>query len=80
MDRSLQNAFRVAERLAEMDNPPYLYICCHGQYREDIQNYVAQVFDRLTGCASFLRTCGRFARAATGGQRFRGAIADVRCT
>ena len=49
MDRSLQNAFRVAERLAEMDNPPYLYICCHGQSREDIRNYVAQVFDRLTG-------------------------------
>ena len=49
MDRSLQNAFRVAERLAEMDNPPYLYICCHGQSREDIQNYVNQVFDRLTG-------------------------------
>ena len=49
MDRSLQNAFRVAERLAEMDNPPYLYICCHGQSREDIQNYVNRVFDRLTG-------------------------------
>lgn len=49
MARSLQNAFRVAERLAGMDNPPYLYICCHGQSREDIQNYVNQVFERLTG-------------------------------
>ena len=49
MDRSLQNAFRVAERLAEMDNPPYLYICCHGQSREDIGNYVTQVFNRLAG-------------------------------
>ena len=53
MARSLQNAFRVAERLAEMDNPPYLYICCHGQSREDIQNYVTQVFDRLPGQLPF---------------------------
>ena len=49
MERSLQNAFRVAERLADIDNPPYLYVCCHGQSREDIQNYVMQVFKRLTG-------------------------------
>lgn len=53
MDRSLQNAFRVAERLAEMDNPPYLYICCHGQSGEDIQNYVTQVFERLGAVLSF---------------------------
>ena len=53
MDRSLQNAFRVAERLAEMENPPYLYICCHGQSREDIQNYVTQVFERLGEAPSF---------------------------
>ena len=53
MNQSLQNAFRVAERLAEMDNPPYLYICCHGQSREDIQNYVTQVFDRLPGRLPF---------------------------
>ena len=53
MDRSLQNAFRVAERLADMDNPPYLYICCHGQSREDIQNYVKRVFDRLEGVPAF---------------------------
>ena len=49
MDRSLQNAFRVAEKLAAMDNPPYLYICCHGQSREDIQIYVTHVFERLVG-------------------------------
>ncbi len=49
MNRSHQNAFRVAERLAEMDKPPYLYICCHGQSRADIQNYVDQIFDRLKG-------------------------------
>ena len=53
MDRSLQNAFRVAERLAEIDNPPYLYICCHGQSREDIQSYVTRVFERLAGVPSF---------------------------
>ena len=53
MNRSLQNAFHVAERLAEMDNPPYLYICCHGQSREDIQNYVTQVFERLTEVPPF---------------------------
>ena len=49
MHQSLQNAFRVAEKLAEMDDRPYLYICCHGQSRADIQNYVNQVFDRLKG-------------------------------
>ena len=53
MKRSLQNAFRVAERLAEMAHPPYLYICCHGQSREDIQNYVTQVFERLPGGLPF---------------------------
>ena len=53
MKRSLQNAFHVAERLTEMDNPPYLYICCHGQSREDIQNYVAQVFERLSEVPPF---------------------------
>ena len=57
MQRSLQNAFRVAELLAERAKPiqtsgansPYLYICCHGQSRADIQNYVAQVFERMKG-------------------------------
>ena len=49
MARSLRNAFRVAEKLARRDKPPFLYICCHGQSREDIQNYVTQVFERLTG-------------------------------
>ena len=53
MHRSLQNAFRVAEKLAEMENPPYLYICCHGQSREDIQDYVMQVFERLADVPSF---------------------------
>ena len=49
MNRSLQNAIRVAELLSDMDEPPYLYICCHGQSREDIQNYVSRVFERVKG-------------------------------
>ena len=49
MDRSLQNAFRVAERIADRRNPPYLYICCHGQSQADIEEYVRKVFDRLRG-------------------------------
>ena len=53
MERSLHNAFRVAERLAEIENPPYLYICCHGQSREDIQNYVTQVFERVPSWLPF---------------------------
>ena len=49
MNRSLQNAFRVAERIADRENPPFLYICCHGQSQADIEEYVRKVFDRLLG-------------------------------
>ena len=49
MNRSLQNAFRVAERIADRRNPPFLYICCHGQSQADIKEYVRKVFDRLLG-------------------------------
>ena len=49
MNRSLQNAFRVADCIAERGNPPYLYICCHGQSRTDIEEYVRKIFDRLQG-------------------------------
>ena len=49
MNRSLQNAFRVAERIADRENPPYLYICCHGQSQADIKEYVCKIFDRLLG-------------------------------
>ena len=44
MKRSIDNAVRVAELLTDCPNPPYLYVCCHGQSREDIQNYVVQAF------------------------------------
>ena len=49
MNRSLQNAFRVAERISDRRNPPYLYICCHGQSQADIKDYVRKIFDRLLG-------------------------------
>ncbi len=49
MNRTLQNAFRVAERIADRQNPPFLYVCCHGQSRVDIEKYVRKVFDRLLG-------------------------------
>jgi 7-cyano-7-deazaguanine tRNA-ribosyltransferase len=49
MGQSLQNAVRVAELLADTDEAPYLYVCCHGQSREDIQSYVTRVFERLEG-------------------------------
>lgn len=49
MNRSLQNAFRVAERIADYRNPPFLYICCHGQSQADIRDYVRKIFDRLLG-------------------------------
>ena len=49
MNRSLQNAFRVAERIADRRNPPFLYICCHGQSQADIKEYVRKIFDRLLG-------------------------------
>ena len=49
MNRSLNNAFQVAEYIADYRNPPYLYICCHGQSQVDIQDYVGKIFDRLLG-------------------------------
>ena len=45
MNRSLKNAFRVAEcESADRRKPPYLYICCHGQSQADIKDYVQQDF------------------------------------
>lgn len=49
MNRSLNNACQVAERIADRPHPPYLYICCHGQSRNDIRDYVRKIFDRLLG-------------------------------
>ncbi len=49
MNLSLENACRVATLLAAKAQPPFLYVCCHGQSQSDIENYVRQVFDRLLG-------------------------------
>ncbi|MDE0040873.1 MAG: tRNA-guanine transglycosylase, partial [Candidatus Poribacteria bacterium] len=49
MNRSLNNACHVAERIANRRNPPFLYICCHGQSQADIRDYVRKIFDRLLG-------------------------------
>ena len=49
MSLSLENAYRVATLLASKAQPPFLYVCCHGQSQSDIESYVKQVFDRLSG-------------------------------
>ncbi len=49
MKLSLENACRVATMLSAKAQPPFLYVCCHGQSQSDIENYVRRVFDRLTG-------------------------------
>lgn len=49
MNRSQNNAYQVAERIANRRNPPFLYICCHGQSQADIRDYVRKIFDRLLG-------------------------------
>ena len=49
MNQSLKNAYRVATLLTAKAQPPCLYVCCHGQSQSDIENYVKQVFDRLSG-------------------------------
>ena len=49
MKLSLENACRVATLLSAKAQPPFLYVCCHGQSQSDIKNYVRRVFDRLTG-------------------------------
>ena len=49
MNLSIENACRVAKLLTSKAQPPFLYVCCHGQSQSDIENYVRQVFDRLLG-------------------------------
>ena len=49
MNQSLENAYRVATLLTSKTQPPFLYVCCHGQSQSDIESYVRQVFDRLLG-------------------------------
>ena len=49
MNLSLENACRAATLLSAKAQPPFLYVCCHGQSQSDIEAYVRRVFDRLTG-------------------------------
>ncbi len=49
MNLSLENACRLATLLTAKAQPPFLYVCCHGQSQSDIESYVRQVFDRLLG-------------------------------
>ena len=49
MNQSLENAYRVAILLTSKTQPPFLYVCCHGQSQSDIESYVRKVFDRLLG-------------------------------
>ena len=49
MNQSLENAYRVATLLTSKIQPPFLYVCCHGQSQSDIESYVRKVFDRLLG-------------------------------
>ncbi len=51
MERSRANAVQAAERLAtnttKMCTVPYLYTCCHGQSREDSEDYVRRLFQQM---------------------------------
>ena len=49
MNLSIENACRVAKLLTSKAQPPFLYVCCHGQSQSDIESYVRKVFDRLLG-------------------------------
>ena len=49
MSLSLDNAYRAATLLTSKAQPPFLYVCCHGQSQSDIENYVRRVFERLSG-------------------------------
>ena len=49
MNLSLENAYRIATLLTCKAQPPFLYVCCHGQSQSDIESYVKRVFDRLLG-------------------------------
>ena len=51
MEQSRANAVQAAERLAtnitKMGTVPYLYTCCHGQSREDSEDYVRRLFSQM---------------------------------
>lgn len=47
MQKSADNAIEAAKFLEDKEATPYLYVCCHGQTREDIRNYVEDMFSRM---------------------------------
>ena len=47
MQRSLENAVKAALYLSEKSPTTYFYVCCHGQTRSDMQQYVADVFQQM---------------------------------
>jgi len=48
MRKSANNAIEVAKYLEQQDSTPYLYVCCHGQTREDIREYIKDIFNRMS--------------------------------
>jgi len=47
MQKSLKNAIHGALYLADKKQKPYFYVCCHGQNRNDIQQYVENSFQLM---------------------------------
>jgi tRNA-guanine family transglycosylase len=47
MQKSLDNAIQAACYLIEKKQTPYFYVCCHGQNRNDMQQYVENVFQLM---------------------------------
>lgn len=47
MQKSASNVIETAKYLEDKDVTPYLYVCCHGQTRDDIRNYVKDIFHQM---------------------------------
>ncbi|MFQ6044684.1 MAG: DUF5591 domain-containing protein, partial [Candidatus Poribacteria bacterium] len=47
MQKSLKNAIQAALYLADKKQTPYFYVCCHGQNRNDMRQYVENVFQLM---------------------------------
>ena len=47
MQKSLKNAIQAARYLVDKKQTPYFYVCCHGQNRNDMRQYVENVFQQM---------------------------------
>jgi tRNA-guanine family transglycosylase len=47
MQKSLENAIQAALYLVDKKQTPYFYVCCHGQNRNDMRQYVENVFQLM---------------------------------